>query len=601
MAHASVPVCAALLALAMLPGSAEAAAPSKSDPADFTLNKLPKSVELDPKLFKVSLIGSRPGNGSTVWYGATGDLDGDGYPEIVMSGWNSAGAGTEPLVVFSALSAGTRMIDAKKLLGRDTTQGTAILRITDMNRDGRNDLIEFGHNETPTEPTQNNFFLSKADGGFHISHPEPMVAAHEGEVGDINGDGLPDFVTANFAVGTTGLKRGAYTIPPLNGGVGTLVLWLNKGDGMFKPLPLAWNRSFADVSSGKPYADWGGGSAAATGDFNGDGKVEIVAIDYPGSMNDWKRGDSWLISNIQLGDVTAFGKIAALPTPYFEKPKYDSMQSFKGAEKSHDVQVIVSDFNNDGMPDILVDSMIWISGEKFGAGITQFLENEGKLKFKDVTGKVLYNFYVGRSDGGHETRMMDINGDGFDDILLPGESIGIGKPKHWSGGWEGTQYVSAAKSWSNDILVNTGAGKFVSVAWDTMHTLAQSEKAFFKALGPSAEPYNLVDSRMFPYMLPDGRIGFVAVQMGWSAAGSTLYFFDFRSTQPISTGPGGIDPATQGAPGFNEAYYLTTYPAVAAAVTSGTWKSGLDEYLHHGQAAGNHPCALWKTNCKKKS
>jgi hypothetical protein len=584
--------------------AAPGTAAGKSDPAAFTLNPLPNSVLLDPKLFTVSVIASvipKQNVSAMVNYGAQGDLDGDGYPEVVISGWDSAGASAEPLFVFSALKDKTIMVDARNLLGRNITYGTAILRIADVNRDGKSDLIVFGHNETPVEPTQNSFYISKAGGGFSVSNPKPLIAAHEGEVGDINGDGLPDFVTANFAVGTTGLKRGAYTIPPLNGGVGTLVLWLNKGDGMFKPLPLAWNRSFADVSSGKPYADWGGGSAAATGDFNGDGKVEIVAIDYPGSMNDWKRGDSWLISNIQLGDVTAFGKIAALPTPYFEKPKYDSMQSFKGAEKSHDVQVIVSDFNNDGMPDILVDSMIWISGEKFGAGITQFLENEGGLNFKDVTDKVLYNFWVGRSDGGHETQQFDVNGDGFADLVMPGESIGVPIAKHWSAGWDGTQYITKLASASNDILINTGAGKFVSVGREAMHTLSQGEEKIFKSLGPSVEPYNLVDQRMFPYMLPDGRIGFVAMQTAWSAQGKpSIYFFDFRSTQPISTGPGGIDPATQGAPGFNEAYYLTAYPAVAAAVTSGTWKSGLDEYLHHGQAAGNHPCALWKTNCKKK-
>lgn len=599
---AFVAVSAALL-LSMsspFPGAqAQDIARSKKDPADFTLNPLPDSVNLDPKLFKVSLIGTAPdgaGDG-TVWYGANGDLDGDGYPEVAMAGWNAQGASSMPLFVFSALKSGTVMDDTSKLLGQNQVSGTAILRIADVNGDGKNDLVVFGHNETPTEPTQNYFFISKPHGGFTASNPSPMVAAHEGEIGDLDGDGLPDFATATYATGNPGLPAGAYTIPPLSdGGCGVLVLWMNKGKGTFSPLPLAWDHSYDDVKNGVPNNEWCGGSAAAIADFDGDGKAEVAIADYPGTMNNWTRGDSWLISDIQLGDVTAYGQIAALPTPYFEQKKYASMKSFKGAEKSHDVQVIVTDFNNDGKPDILVDSTIWDPNETFGAGITQFLQNQGKLKFKDVTNDVLYNFYVGRDDGGHETDQIDVNGDGYPDLVLPGECLDISVTHQWHFG-QGTQAICAKKSWSNDILINTGAGKFVSVGWSAMHALSQQENKIFVKLGESDQPYNLNDRRMFPYVLPDGRVGFVTVQEGYSAQGATLYFFDIRPKTPISTGPGGIDPATKGVPGFNEAYYLTEYPAVAQAVLNGQWTSGLDEYIHEGQAQGNHPCANWQNNC----
>ena len=61
----------------------------------------------------------------------------------------------------------------------------------------------------------------------------------------------------------------------------------------------------------------------------------------------------------------------------------------------------------------------------------------------------------------------------------------------------------------------------------------------------------------------------------------------FIAQRPIATGPGNTDPAYSGAPGFNEAYYLQEYPAVAAEVAAGTYASGLAQYLAAGRAAGN--------------
>ena len=54
----------------------------------------------------------------------------------------------------------------------------------------------------------------------------------------------------------------------------------------------------------------------------------------------------------------------------------------------------------------------------------------------------------------------------------------------------------------------------------------------------------------------------------------------------LGTGPNFVDPATLGAPGFNEFFYLRAHPDVAAAVRSGQYASGLDHYTRAGRAAG---------------
>ena len=46
-------------------------------------------------------------------------------------------------------------------------------------------------------------------------------------------------------------------------------------------------------------------------------------------------------------------------------------------------------------------------------------------------------------------------------------------------------------------------------------------------------------------------------------------------SRPLSTGPFGLDPADFGVPGFNEFFYLRTYPEALRAVELGEYASGL--------------------------
>jgi hypothetical protein len=53
------------------------------------------------------------------------------------------------------------------------------------------------------------------------------------------------------------------------------------------------------------------------------------------------------------------------------------------------------------------------------------------------------------------------------------------------------------------------------------------------------------------------------------------------------TGPQSTLPALNGAPGFNEDYYLRMHPDVATAMSAGQWTNGLSAYLSSGVAAGH--------------
>jgi hypothetical protein len=61
-------------------------------------------------------------------------------------------------------------------------------------------------------------------------------------------------------------------------------------------------------------------------------------------------------------------------------------------------------------------------------------------------------------------------------------------------------------------------------------------------------------------------------------------FHIYYGTTKFSTGPNFTNPADQGAPGFNEHYYLDSHPDVAALVANGTYATGLAHFLAIGKS-----------------
>ena len=56
-------------------------------------------------------------------------------------------------------------------------------------------------------------------------------------------------------------------------------------------------------------------------------------------------------------------------------------------------------------------------------------------------------------------------------------------------------------------------------------------------------------------------------------------------TEVIGTGPEYTSSAKDGAPGFNERYYLNENPSAQEAITAGTYETGLGHYLAEGKNA----------------
>ena len=146
---------------------------------------------------------------------------------------------------------------------------------------------------------------------------------------------------------------------------------------------------------------------------------------------------------------------------------------------------------------------------------------------------------------------IDVNRDGYEDIVV-GSHFGTVQPEVYLNDTLGGLYR---------------IGKSVNI--NTEHRGTNATLGFSK----------LYDMNL------DGLLDVVFWYPGFYPEKGNM-IFGFLGTDYIFTGPGFINPAPLGAPGFNEHYYLQTHPEVSALIEQGVYETGLDHYLQVGRALG---------------
>jgi hypothetical protein len=240
-----------------------------------------------------------PGYGSMV----VADVNGDGKPDVVTCGIGG-------ISVLLGNGDGTFQKPQTLTLGESTLSQ---LTVADVNGDGKPDLVVtdgFNHTSVLLGNGDGTFQPPQTPQAFTVGSNPSSVA-----VADVNGDGIPDLVTANF-------------------GSPTVSVLLGNGDGTFqKPqtIPIDFFPSSVVVA-----------------DVNGDGKPDLVVT---GDLYDI----SVLLGN---GDGT------------FQKP-----QTFTVGYRLTSVAVAVADVNGDGKPDLVVTQgyLNTFSGKLYHPGVSVLL------------------------------------------------------------------------------------------------------------------------------------------------------------------------------------------------------------------------------------
>ena len=253
-------------------------------------------------------------------------------------------------------------------------------------------------------------------------------------------------------------------------------------------------------------------------------------------------------------------EVKILPDPYFEKDDYSQINTVIEdweAGTSHDVFAEVIDIDYDGDKDIVIGSTIWSHDRPYG--VMQLLINKDGI-YSDETDNRLFNWVL-PSGHTHKIDFIDINGDGFKDILVSSH----GNAFHRVDGLRTNGLGGASR-----VLINDGTGHFVVVA----HELIHADKEYGTTFIPSISSY-------------DNKLRFIRIDSrGYTNPGNRAFTEEIKFNYPFSTGPNNRDPSQWNEPEFNEFFYILNNQEVQDALSSGKYSSGLAHYIREGKELG---------------
>jgi hypothetical protein len=309
--------------------------------------------------------------------GAKVDFNGDGLIDLVSGGDNVIGIG---------LGNGDGTFKSPLTFAASNVNGIGSFIAADFNNDGKLDIV--GSDST----TASLLLLGNGDGTFRVPPSQTAVSANAGiDVGDVNGDGNLDIIAANY-----GPTRASILLGNGNGtfqaartyDVGTLpsAMAARDVDGDGKIDLIVMNNNVLSVLRGNGDATFearqtfgvAGGTDMATGDFDGDGHLDLAAPSYQGGTVNVVFGNG----GISFRDPAAF--TAGL----------------------NPASVGIVDLNNDGKLDLVVA----------GNGVLSAFYGNGNGTFVPRV-----TFAVGASP--RSLSFADINNDGRLDIVTAG-SVG---------------------------------------------------------------------------------------------------------------------------------------------------------------------------------
>lgn len=401
--------------------------------------------------------------------GAAGDVNGDGYDDVIV-GTPFSGSG-EAYVLYGKASGFSASVDLATLTAttgfKITTGssggsyvGTAVAGAGDVNSDGLADVMigaEYLNGSSAgtsyvmfgTAAAGSGVSLSSLTGsnGFRLDGTQSTT--HSGtalkSAGDINGDGYADVVIGAYGPG-----------PNIIGGTDLEPGWAYVAFGKAGGFAASASLSTLSGSSGFKVkgatgGDYLGRSVSSAGDVNGDGIDDMVIGASGADPHGQSSGSSYVI----FGKTTGFASILDVST-------LDGSNGFRlaGASTGDATGEAVSaagDINGDGFGDIIIGAgSAGPNGDGSGSGYVVFGKASGFTSSIDLSslngsnGFRLDGASAGDAAGASVSAAGDVNGDGFDDLIVGAYSADARDAN------SGTSYVVFGKAAGFSASINLG-------------------------------------------------------------------------------------------------------------------------------------------------
>ncbi len=363
------------------------------------------------------------------------------------------------------------------------------------------------------------------------------VDAHSMGIGDINGDGLDDiFVGHGYA---NPASDGAYALIQQNDGK-----FIIENDSFYKTV-VNWQTPNSSSNANNLLLD------AALVDVNNDGFSDLIA--------GFGHGDGSSLIFINSDGKFDSNNYIAIP------------ESIYGNDNQLHMKTLKNDFDNDGDIDLAIS---YTRYEPYYAGTyIQLLINDGAGNFTDTTefieGEPFKDAY--KSKGWVNTwQLIDFNNDGHQDIAgFTSDQDSLGR---------------ALTTSIPMIYFNDGSGRFSK---DEI-ALESNEFGQFNIMGLPMIYSDFDNDKLIEFLVWDeNRIDALGNRGGQPPEKNIVSVIRYELANELGTGPNySTDTAEQGAPGFNETYYLNENTTAKEAVTAGTYATGLEHYLGEGKDAG---------------
>ncbi len=352
---------------------------------------------------------------------AIADFNSDGIPDIAIASYATPGV----ITVFWGNGDGTF---TQAAASTSVFQAFQIYE-GDFNGDGIPDLVALVYTATMTE--QVTILLGKGDGTFSIGSTydappgwkfsSPGYAGTMPGVADYNHDGIADLAIPIYNYNENG----------------ALAVLLGKGDGTFAQASVVTINSIGSTG----LTSW-----LAAGDFNGDGNTDIVVLTSIIGTGGSPTG----VANILIGNGDGTFT-AATPVTI---PPVGLQQAVYGTG------ILVQDFNNDGIPDLAIDTNDQNNnGTPYGGLVVLLGEGDGTF----TQGSAV----IANTDLYFVTHILaitagDFNGDGIPDLAVLNDSSGSMGTEIYVSKGDGT--FASSSIWPADPNLITRASD-ISPSW----------------------------------------------------------------------------------------------------------------------------------------